>query len=328
MAISYRQRLRPATAILDLDDRWALRRGIHGRHPRPFGAIRYSLVAREVGGVRQPLADPMRLVMIRNPSGYDLFFGQVWFNDHDRVSRPTDFPGRPPGRRDSPSNGSEPGLLRADLQGTYILRIESDYYQTAEQPIALPSSETPYSIGLEPGYRYPFPDPFTAHGGAPTLLRGTLYATGGAALPRVRVEVPDRSLSYVTNDSGQWVLVFPDDEPSSVVTVRIGWPDGRSEQVPAVAIEQGRSRTLVQAGLRGWVHDAAGLPVRGARVSVSGHAGEALTGVDGSWYFYFGLSQPVAIATVTAVLPDGRALTRPNVQVQPRALVVVPTFRP
>lgn len=294
--------LTPASAIFDLEDRFARDRGVRGKHPRPIGTRKYSIVGRVIGGVRTDFEPPVRLVTVRNPSGYDLFFDHV--------------------------KQGELASSRMDFEdGTYVLRIEAQFYQHSEHEIPMPQSDAEHSIDLEPSYAYPFPIASLPHGGSPTLLRGTLHATDGSGVGGVNIQVAGSSNTYLTDETGQWVLIFDEGAASGDVTVTVTWPDSTTVDVPAVPIVGGQERSLAQAGLRGWVKTVAGPAIAGARVRVDGHSGETMSAHDGSWFYYFGLNQDSDVVSVTAQLPDGSALSQTNVQVQPRAMVVVPSFK-
>ncbi len=302
MALVRLTQLTPACSIFDLEDRFARERGVRGKHPRPIGAIRYWLVGRIVGSVRTDFEVPYQLLTVRNPSGYDLFF--------DRVKQ----------------EGSAASRMAFE-EGTYVLKIEAQFYQDREHEIPIPQCEAAHSIDLEPSYQYPFPVATLSYGGGPTLLRGTVHATDGSGVEGVIIEVSGSSNTYLTDETGQWVLIFAEDQPSGDVTVTFTWPDGTVENVANVPIEEGQERALAQAGLRGWVMTEAGVGIPGASVRVGGYPGETVSAHDGSWFYYFGLNQGSDVVSVTAQLPDGPALTQTNVQVQPRAMVVVPSFR-
>jgi hypothetical protein len=304
VTIAYELRRQTAILIFDLEDRYARERGVRGRHPRPIGPIKLCVVGRMVGGVRQVIDPSLELVVRRNASGYHLFFGVVRL----------------------PDGTSHEAALAA---GTYVVRVESRFYQWAErEDIVLPESETPYFFDLEPGYAYPFPSESSLPGGrGPTLLRGSLHRPDGQAIAWVTIQVVGQSNTYRTDDTGQWALVFPDTQPTGNVTVRFELPDGTVENVANVPIVQGRETGLAQTALRGWVLTDAGVGIPRATVRVSGYPAQTTTGSDGSWFYYFGLNQPADTVSVTAVLPDGRSRTQSNVLVQPRATVVVPTIR-
>ena len=296
------QQLTPACSVFDLEDRFARERGVRGKHPRPFGSIKYWILGRIVDSVRTDFDVPYLLLTVRSPSGYDLFF--------DRVKQ------------------AETIVSRMVFEaGIYALKIEAQFYQTREYEIPIPQCDAAHSIDLEPGYTYPFPTANLSHGGGATLLRGTVHATDGSGVAGVAIEVSGGSNVYLTDETGQWVLIFVEDQPSGEVTVSFTWPDSTVVDVPAVPIVEGRERSLAQAGLRGWVMTEAGVGIAAATVRVDGYPGETVSAHDGSWFYYFGLNQGADVVNVTAQLPDGATLTQTNVQVQPRAIVVVPNFR-
>ena len=72
---------------------------------------------------------------------------------------------------------------------------------------------------------------------------------------------------------------------------------------------------------------AAGGGIGGATIAVSGQAATTRTASDGSWAYYFGLTQVNTLVTVTATLPDGSTQSQLNVPVQARQTVWVPAFR-
>jgi hypothetical protein len=301
MAINHRQNMQSAILVLDPEDRYARERRVRGPHPRPIGKIRYLLVARVVGGVREELSVPSELLTVRNTSGYDVYFDQT------RV-------------------GEQRYRMVYDA-GTYVVRVESEFYQGGEYQVLVPEAHTPLHIDLEPNYAYPFPTATLKNLRGPTLLRGTVCDTAGRGVAGVRIEVPGESNVYRTDASGQWVLVFVDGQASGDVTVRFVFPDASVIDVTTVAVVQGAERSLTQAGLRGWVLDRAGIALPNVRIQVSGHAGESRSAGDGSWIYCFGLNQGAEVVQVTASSPAGTALTQANIHVQPRAVVVVPTFR-
>lgn len=282
-----------ATAVFDLEDAFARRRGVLGAHPRVQGPVRVLAVARiDAGGARVPLEPPLELELTRNDSGFHVFFGIVRLSSR---------------------------LRRRIEDGTYAIRIETGgRYQLAERAdVTLPEPAQPYVFALEPGYAYPFPP-----GGR--ILRGALHAAGGDGVPGARVEVVGVAGPYATDDSGQWALAFTSD-PGPAVAVRFTFASGAVIDVPGVAPDG----TLNQASLEGFVITQAGGPIAGAAVVVTGQPGAATTRADGSWSFFLPPGQPPAAvgADVTATLRDGRSQTVPNVGIQPRATVVVPTFR-
>jgi hypothetical protein len=213
--------------------------------------------------------------------------------------------------------------------GTYVIRVEGQFYQRTERTdIALPTQDTLYVFDLGPGYAYPFPTESTVPGGqGPTLLRGSVHRPNGEGIAGTTVQVVGQSNMYWTDDTGQWALVFPDSQLSGDVTVRLTSPDGASVDVANVPIVRGRQASLAQTALRGWVQSGAGVGISGAVIQVSGHPESTMAARDGRWFYYFRLNQAADTVSITAILPDGRSQTQSNIQVQPRATVVVPTFR-
>lgn len=299
------QRLTSACAMFDLVDRFARDRAVRGNHPRPLGSIKYFLVGRQINGSRENYDPPRELITVRNPSGYDIFFDKVRLNDNGELL-----------------------VYTLDIeQGNYFIKIESEFYQAVEIEDSLPNSVAPIQVDLEPGFNYGFPSSTIANSGGPTLLRGTVRAIDGEGVANITVQVPGISNSYVTDGSGQWVLVFPDSQPDGQVTVRFEMPDNTVVQVSAVDIVNGQPRSLPQAGLQGRVIDGDGLGISDTIIEVSGHIGEVTTDHDGRWNYYFGLNQSQDLVSVTATLPSGPDMTHSNIQVLARQLVSVPDFQ-
>src|SRR5262249_14106387 len=217
---------------------------------------------------------------------------------------------------------------------TVEIRSPLRFYQTVRRTFTVPmpnvnvidASSTdpnkrnpmlPYSVDLDPGHTYPFPDsyPFQvqanpvpcgsiAPGSGPTLLRGGLHAVDGTGIEGARVEVVGVSNVFETGDTGDWVLWFPEAQPSGLVTVRVTPPASAASNVSGVCMVRGREASLHETSLRGWVRRR-GLGVGDAEILVGGFPGSSRTAADGSWSYYFGLDQPDQIVGVTAVLPDG-----------------------
>src|SRR5712691_1374694 len=250
-----------ATLIFDLEDSYARNRGVRGRHPRPIGPVTFFLVGQMLGGGRQDFAQPLALSVTRNPSGYHLFFGTL----------------------ELPDGTTYQAALSA---GTYVVRVESRFYQQAElEDIEVPDAMHPSFFDLAPGYAYPFPTESTLPGGrGPTLLRGSLHYSDGRGIARATLQVAGQSNAYRTDDTGQWVLVFPDTQPTGTVTVHIEMPDGTMKDVANVPLVRGRDTGLMQTALRGWVLTNAGVGLHRATIRASGHPGYTLTGTDGSWF--------------------------------------------
>jgi hypothetical protein len=296
------RRIAPAL-VFDLEDRYARDRAARGPHPRPVGPVRIFLAGKVVLGVRQDFPVPYELVTTRNSSGYHIFFGE-----------------------DRPARGGRRRMGLAD--GTYVVRVESDFYQAVErEDVVLPSPAitVPTLFDLEPGPAYPFPTESTlGRSRGPTLLRGTVRRRDGRGIEGALVEVPTKSNRCRTGADGQWVLVFEDTQPAGNVTVRFRFP--AVVDIPNVPLVPGRSNSLPETALRGRVLAAGGVPAAGARVRVTGDPAEAVTAVDGGWTYAFPPDQTAALVNVTAELP-GSSLTQSGVQVNPRSTVVVPTFR-
>jgi hypothetical protein len=215
-----------AVQIFDLEDHYAREQAGRGRHPRPFGPIKFYAVGQVVNLSRRDFYEPLELVVQRNPSGYHLFFGVI----------------RLP-------NGEKRRSYLAD--GTYMIRVESRYYQRDEWRVTLPMSDpkVPTFFDLLPGYMYPFPKASTLSGGlGPTLLRGGVYDANRQGIARITVEVVGKEhIAYLTDESGQWVLVFPDDPddpPPDNVTVRFKLSDGTIKGEEDVDIEPGHENSL------------------------------------------------------------------------------------
>jgi hypothetical protein len=295
--------------IFDLEDSYARDRGVLGPHPRPIGSVSYLITGQVAAGARQMFVVPLRLITKRNPSGYDLFFGEVV---------------------------SAGDTVRAGLpDGTYVVRVEGQFYQPAERDdIVVPSAFAPktpdglkpaWFFDLSPNYAYPFPNSSKLPRGlGPTLLRGVVRAVDGTGVEGATIQVAGHSNSYKTDASGQWVLVFPDTEPSGNVTVHFDLPDGNARDV-VVPLNAGRESSLAPTALRGWAMTV-GTGFPGVKIQVTGQPGEAVSGADGSWSYYFDLNQPARAVTVTAVAPNGRRLTQRRIAVQPQSTVVVPSF--
>jgi hypothetical protein len=298
-ALRYELRHLRAVLVLDPEDAYVRDRGIIGRHPRPVGPLTFRLVARVAGADRQDLVPPPELAVSATASGYFPWFG------HERL---------PDGRR-----------RRLTLpDGTYVLRVESALYQPAERDdIVLPAGD-PYRFDLHPGFAYPFPTGTLPGGRGPTLLRGTYRAPDGSGIDGATVVALGHSDSCLTDGTGQWVLVFPDTEPTGEVTVRFAHGDA-VEEATGVAVVGGRQTSLADTALRGLVL-ARGVGVAGATVRVAGHPGRSSTAGDGSWAFYFPPSLVQDVVDVTARLVDGREQTRTGLQVRARQATEVPDF--
>jgi len=304
--------------IFDLEDAFARARGVRGRHPRPLGNVKFLLVAQFVNGVRHDFSPPREMIVKKNPSGYHLCFGL------SRTANAT-------GRRGRISAGDEVER-RVLVEGTtYVVRIESDFYQLIEHddivwPVIDPHE--PYFFDLQPGYAYPFPEESRLGGGlGSTLLRGALLAPGGEGIAGARIGVQGGTEEYRTDQTGQWVLVFPDDKASGNLTLEITQPGAPVPfQVPNVLVVQGRETGLPLTVFKGRVVNASGVGIGGATIEIDVLAETARTRSDGSWLYYFPPGQAAVLVAVTARLPHGRSQTQSNIQVQPRQTTPVAVF--
>ena len=334
MARLLERRTLAPTLIFSAEDAFARARlGSAVRH-RPLEPLRFRLIDRTVGGTLEPFSPPRELSVVRNASGYHLFFGQEKRADGSTVAM--DMP-----------------------EGQYTVELASPvrFYQTTRRTVAVPmpnpnivdaSSPDPtardpmslYSFDLQPGHAYPFPDtyPFqvTASptgctaGDAPpsggvTLLRGSFHAADGRGIAGARVEVPGATSAFETDESGDWVVWFADTQGTGPVTVRVTLPGAAPLNVPGVCVVRGREASLHETTRRGWVRRR-GIGLAGAEITVSGRAAASRTAADGSWSYYFGLTQPDEVVDVTAALAGGDALTRTGVGVKRRGTVLVPPF--
>lgn len=340
MSFRYEVHFPSARFILDPQDAYARDSGTRGRHPRPIGPVRYSLLGTVVNNTPQFYPDPLVLSMVRNSSGYDLFFGEI------RI-------------RDSRTGAEE--RRRIELaDGTYILRFESDgtqFYQRGRINLKLPQARAQaLVIDFLPGYVYPFPAAGTfAPNHGPALIAGGVFDAAGRGIagatvalqpqPMVRTDngdVPWIYGQYVTDDAGQFCLVVPlaADFPAlqqglpagNTVTVRFSLPAVPPNPAPPpvdlanIPFAPGQPSSLNQAALRGSVRHASGGPIAGASITVTGEAEGTISGSDGTWVHYFGLTQGNAAVTVKATLPDGNFHEVQQVPVQARQTVWVPAF--
>lgn len=330
-----RVQFRRAYQIFDLEDAFARDRGLRGEHPRPLGDVRFLLVDRHVNGDRVPLDPPYELIVRRSPSGYDLFFGEVWVE-------------RPGGRR------------RQRLpEGTYQLNVETAFYQIEEAAVTFPMEDPQQAIAisLHPGYNYPFANatnlPLSTNGAfpswrGPTLIRGSLYHTDGSPVQNATVTLAEPDVTsqptYRTEAGGQWLLIVPveafravdvgGDGVTRPMSLSFSWPDPADPQetvqhdVSDIPVTLGQQMTVLQSALRGWVLQA-GRAVRDATITVDGFPGQSTTRENGSWFYYFDLNQPpeaTGEVDVIAVLPDGARQSRLSVPIQHGATSVVEAF--
>ena len=314
-----------ALLILDLEDAFVRSRSRPGDHPRPLEPLRFFLVQKDINGTVTTFDPPIELEVIRNSSGYHLFFGrQKVYAAHGKTSTAS--------------------LVLP--QGKYTLRVTSPFYQTVERKFHLPigNANDPnifnnYHLDLEASFAYPFPDVlplgqvavgsctetvFTPQHG-PTLLRGVLLDAGGNGLSGARVRVINKTNIYTTDSTGQWVLWFKDTQPTGPVELNVEIPTQPVQLVNNVCVVQGRETSLQQTALRGWVRQGS-RPLPGAVVTVQTFPGQAVTGRNGGWIFTFPFSQGAQTVTVIAQVP-GRPAQNRTVNLVPRASIVLDPFQ-
>lgn len=344
MTVAFQRQFRSASVVLDVEDAYAREVRTSGRHPRPIGPVRFTIVGTMAGAVRTEFAEPLELAPTRNPSGYQLFFDQVRL-----------------------ANGQ---TRRIDLPpATYILRVstpDTNFYQTVERTdLTLPLARgATFAIDLLPGYAYPFPAPGTFRTGRGAgLVRGSFVNARGEGVeggtvsitPQPLINVPGPIPStrpwnfgaYRVDRNGQFVLIVPDPRdypgaqpglpaPANPATgegaVTVHFVNGAAvADLTAVAFVLGNETTLQQSAVRGAVLDR-GIGVPNAAVQIQGEAAAATTARDGSWVYYFALNQPslppaIVPLNIAATLPDGRSQTLPGFPVKPRATSWTPAFR-
>jgi hypothetical protein len=321
----YERHTLTAILILDLEDAFARSRGRPGDHPRPFEPLRFFLIEQDLSGTLTAFDPPIELEMIRNPSGYHLFLGR-------KILRGT--------------RGEISTRILELSPGKYTLRVTSPLYQTVQKAFNLPigNANDPnvisrYHVDLEPSFAYPFPDVyslgqpaagncsssnFTPRRGT-TLLRGLLLDTGGRGLAGTTVRVANRSNTYTTDSSGQWVLWFNEPQPTGPVNVIIQTPNQAAQQVQDVCVIQGHETSLHQTALRGWVRRGT-LPVGDAVVTIQGINGQSISDKHGGWTYVFPYNQPAQEVTVIAQVQGSPVKTR-TVTLVSRGTVIVDPFQ-
>jgi hypothetical protein len=197
MAIHYgRSQLKTPLWIFDLTDRFARDMGVN-EVTRPFGPLQIYVIGEQINGVDRTWSRPLRLITAQNPSGHLIFFGQLQDSQKPYTKR------------------------RNYLQDSHIyrLRFESQYYQTIERdfPFAEVPANPRLTLDLEPGYAYPFPRLTNYH---PTLLRSHVHAADGTGIPHIQIAIIGQNIGYeMTDQTGQWLLAFPDGQPAGNITV-------------------------------------------------------------------------------------------------------------
>jgi hypothetical protein len=276
-----------ASLILDVVDAYASASDPSASAVRPAGALRFSLVPHGE-------LEAIPLATIANPSGYRLWFGQ---------------------RQDS---GPPPD------PGSYELRIDSDLYAPLSVVVQVPTSDTAIRCALQPGYAYPFGGGgLAAANAAPTLVRGTLQNPDGTGQARATVTLTAGAYNaqYLTDPSGQFVLVIPDPVPGSVA-LQIAYADGTTAKLPDIAVTPGAATVIPQTVLMGRVVS----PVRGGTVQLSTPAVAVGIAPDGTWRMVLPPDQKPATVTVSATVPGRRKKTQSKIRVTPGQVVTLPTF--
>jgi hypothetical protein len=323
----YSHRVKSAVLVLNLQDEFA-RIQVGKGFPRPIEPLSFYLVGTYQGGNLEEFLAPVRLFIQTNSGGYHLFFGE------ERVDKDT-----------------KRNLFLQD--GDYQLRVESPYYQSAEKQVHIPMGDVNfppsggqdpmigYTIRLQPGPAYPFPDaaPFRVAPGAgcsdpptggkrgPTLLRGSLHKFDGTPIEKAVVTVTGTTVSGESGQSGDWILWFSDRQATGPVTVHIQLPGpgAAAFDLTSVCVVSGRELSLAQTSLRGWV-TRQGAGIDAVKIDISGQPQPVRTSSTGEWRFYFPLNFAGGAVSVTATLPDGTKASQ-QVQSVERASVLVPTFR-
>jgi hypothetical protein len=316
----WERRTSAPSLVIDLVDRLLRDRRTAGPAPRVRGPVRYRIVAVESAGVRTAVDPPLAMVMVRNATGHDLWFGAVRRGDDP----PTRFLPDPP-----------PPVVPAA-----VVEIDAERYQRVETVVTLPRAATPLRFALEPGVAYEFPAATTVPGGTgPTLLRGTVRTPDGTGVPGVRVRVvplpagqPAPGPEYVTDATGSWVLPF-DDAVATTATagVTLTPPDGPDVSVTEVTITRGDTSALRQASLAGETRKASGAALPGVTITTDADAAATTTSdAQGRWELWLPVAQFPPSArrqpvTVVATPPQGA----PQVvaaEIHPRATARVAPF--
>jgi hypothetical protein len=291
--------------VLTLIDLFAQLRGTRGLMPGPVPPLSFTLIARREAAGLSLLDPPIALSPETGASGAYLFPNEA------RLGGSTAYQIAP---------------------GRYVLRIESDYYQTVSIEVQWPPSPSDNApIELRPGVAYPFPD-LTLSSTRLTLLRGVLFrAISGAPIAGALVELIDPPnlgpfATAITDVTGGWVLGLPV-SAAAPATVRFTLPDGGGViTVPNVPFEAGRDNSLSQTAVRGVVLSTTGVPIANAEITLSGQAGSVHSSRDGTWTFYLSLLQPDGAARATATASNGRSAFQ-DVQIRNRATVLAPSIQ-
>jgi hypothetical protein len=284
-----------ASLILDLVDGYGSGVDPSAAPARPRGGLRLSFTERGAGTPDARMIDPpWPLSTITNPSGY-----RLWFGARGDGGPPPD-------------------------PGSYSLRIDSDLYApyVTDVPVQVPTADRAIRCVLQPGYSYPFGGgglaaPLTQ----PTLVRGVLQSLDGTgqAGAEIAVSAGAATVRYLTDSSGQFVVVVPEPAPDAV-SVAITDAQGNKITLPDVAIAPGATTVIPQTVLTGRVESA----VLGVIVQLAAPAVSVDAAPDGTWRIVLPLDQKAATVTVRASAPGQRKRAQAKVKVTPGQVVTVP----
>lgn len=210
-------------------DAYLGRLGTYRSPPPAFGPLCLDVLRRLASrGVKARTYSPaVRLKLVANPSGVQVSFNRV----------------------DGADGATYAGYF---APGRYDVVVRSPFYRAfpldgAPFPDGADAAlrELPVAVALEPGYAYPFPRLRRQNGKMqPTLLRGLIdcapASAGGFLIEAVRIRTV---APYLTDESGQWLLVLPDDFETGEIAIRITAPDGRRRTVGALRIVAGEATT-------------------------------------------------------------------------------------
>jgi hypothetical protein len=305
----------PGRASWTVVDVFARARGTNGNFPAAFGPMRVLCEERDENGQWRALPTPLDAAFLRGPSGTVILTGRTVLQ---------------PGRT-LPEETIPPGRYRG--------HIVSAYYQAHlfEEELR-PGKHS--RIELLPGYAYPFPLGSTSAGvTGPTLLRGAIRTFAGVGIAGVSVKLVhpkpgNVGATYETDESGQWMLMIPDDatfkriDGEMVLKGRIEMklPGAVAFPLAGFDIVRGRENGLAQTAIRGAVLRTSGAAIAGATVTVANHPGRVVSRPGGEWFYYFHPQVPPGVVTITVTAPDGETQRLRQI-VADRAMTTVPTFR-
>jgi hypothetical protein len=294
--------------------------GTGGSAPPAQGEITIRVTGQLVRGVFRPFVPgPATALYQRTPSGNVSLTGQF------RTGR---------------------GEVFKLTQGDFRLEIETQFYQSETRDVTFdPNVTRRVQIELTPNVKYPFPSsstlPFVS---GPARLHGSLRATNGDPLSAVLVTVAELEnlnpawpfRSFRTDQTGSWVIVFPDKffqapnnprdvVPEKPVNIRFDLPSG-TVTIAAFPVKAGKEIGLLQPSLRGNAVNAKGDGITGVQISVVGQSANSQTDKSGTFLYFFPLTQGQQRVTVRARAPGGAQLSQ-DVDLVARGRAVVPTFR-